>query len=211
VHDVNSPLRSGSITHYSESIMLPRHVCTRVVMRMRGRPLAHVFDRFRVQVEERKETKRKLARVLCKWTNSALRLGWGAWLEGTEVQADERALAERARDKVRQVVLKVLNASLSYAFEAWVDGTRCKRQARHVCTRVVMRMRGRTLAHVFDRFYVYVEERRVNMRKLVHELQRLLLEHTFGSWYDAIMDCRMEVGCNNIFCKVRTDHLCTHG
>jgi hypothetical protein len=244
VHDVNSPLRSGSITRYSESIIIPglqptplerilRHwaqrdlgaafdawtvfvkahkravqLGTRMRQHWLNRALSAAYNSFSDQVEDTKETKRKLARVISKWTISALWLGWDAWLEGIEVQADERAQAERTQDKGRQVVLKMLNASLAHAFEAWVDGTRHKRQARHVCTRVVMRIRSRMREHAFDRFYVYVEERRINMRKVVHKLQCLLLEHTFGSWHDAMVDCRMEVGCNNIFCKVRTGHLC---
>lgn len=90
-----------------------KSVCSRVVIRMSSQMLTHAFDRFHGQVEESKETKRKLALVLSKWTNSALRLGWDGWLEGIELQADERARAELHRDYYRVPSQPALHARWS--------------------------------------------------------------------------------------------------
>jgi len=90
-----------------------KSVCSRAVIRMRSLTLAHAFDRFHNQVEESKETKRKLAQVLSKWTNSAMRLGWDGWLEGIEVQAEERARAEMHREHYRVPSQPALHARWS--------------------------------------------------------------------------------------------------
>ena len=90
-----------------------KSVCSRVMIRMRSQTLTNAFDRFYSQVEESKETKRKLAQVLSKWTNSALRLGWDGWLEGIEVQADERARTEMLGDHYRVPSQPALHARWS--------------------------------------------------------------------------------------------------
>jgi hypothetical protein len=109
-------------------------------------------------VMESKETKRKLTRVLSRWTGCALRLGWDGWLKGMEAQADERATAGVQRERSRQVVMRMQSQRLVHAFDRF-----------HLYVKELQIVRNQ-------------------VRNLVLEFRLGLLHQTFDSWCDSMMD-----------------------